>query len=213
MGGIVGLAAAATLLRERISALDLNDITPAAPDIEGYDGSQTTWQSARVREVAEFARPILRTVYAPAGVRSDEAWRAMAEASLRRLPNGRFTSHYDPAIARAFAAVERSAISGMPTTGSIPSFLLRGERSDVATAESARQMTQRGPRWPASRTPGRRPRTVARYARRDRPRAGLFSGPDVNNPVRDIQREDAILPERNSRCCSRRSSRRTAPQG
>jgi pimeloyl-ACP methyl ester carboxylesterase len=147
MGGIVGLASAATLLRDRISALFLNDITPAAPDIEGL--RRIAGYMANPPEfdtVAEF-ETYLRAVYAPAGPRSDDAWRATAEASLRRLPNGKITTHYDPAIARAFENIEAvgdlwDAYDGL----SIPVFLLRGARSDIASAADARQMTERGPR-------------------------------------------------------------------
>jgi pimeloyl-ACP methyl ester carboxylesterase len=155
MGGIVGLAAAATLLRERVDALILNDITPAAPDIEGlrriaaYIGSPPEFES-----VADY-EGYLRAIYAPAGVRSDEAWRATAEASLRRLPNGKLTTHYDPAIARAFAALERTGdLWDAYDRLRLPILLLRGERSDVATAESARLMAQRGPRARVHELPG-----------------------------------------------------------
>ncbi len=146
MGGIVGLAAAATLLRERISALFLNDVTPAAPDIEGlrriagYMANPPQFDT-----VAEFEQ-YLRTIYAPAGPRGDDAWRATAEASLRRLPNGKVTTHYDPAIARAFENMQSvsdlwDAYDGL----SIPVLLMRGERSDIASAADAKRMTERGP--------------------------------------------------------------------
>jgi pimeloyl-ACP methyl ester carboxylesterase len=146
MGGIVGLAAAATLLRDRISALFLNDVTPAAPDIEGlrriagYMANPPEFET-----VAEF-EGYLRAVYAPAGPRSDDAWRATAETSLRRLPNGRLTTHYDPAIARAFENLETAGdLWDAYDTLSIPVLLMRGERSDIASAADAGRMTERGP--------------------------------------------------------------------
>jgi pimeloyl-ACP methyl ester carboxylesterase len=155
MGGIVGLAAAATLLRERISALFLNDITPAAPDIEGlrriaaYMANPPQFDS-----VAEFER-YLRAVYAPAGPRGDDAWRATAEASLRRLPDGKVTTHYDPAIARAFENLESvSDLWDAYDSLSIPVLLLRGERSDIASAADADRMTERGPMARVQELPG-----------------------------------------------------------
>ena len=86
MGGIVGLAAAATLLRERISALFLNDVTPAAPDIEGlrriagYMANPPQFDT-----VAEFEQ-YLRTIDAPAGPRGDDAWRATAKHRFAGCP-------------------------------------------------------------------------------------------------------------------------------
>jgi pimeloyl-ACP methyl ester carboxylesterase len=146
MGGIVGLAAAATLLRERISALFLNDITPAAPDIEGLRRiAGYLANPPQFETVVEF-ETYLRAVYAPAGPRGDDAWRSTAEASMRRLPNGKITPHYDPAIARAFDNLETvSDLWDVYDTLSLPVCLMRGERSDIASAADARRMTQRGP--------------------------------------------------------------------
>ena len=158
MGGIVGLAAAATMLRERISALLLNDVTPAAPDIEGlrriagYMANPRRQFGARS---SERPRRICAPIYAPAGPRSDDAWRATAEASLRRLPNGNVTTHYDPAIARAFENLESASdLWDAYDALSIPVFLMRGERSDIASAADAGRMTQRGPMARVRELPG-----------------------------------------------------------
>ncbi|HTA38850.1 MAG TPA: alpha/beta hydrolase [Candidatus Acidoferrales bacterium] len=147
MGGIVGLAAAATLLRDRISALLLNDVTPAAPDIDGlrriagYMGNPPQFDT-----VAEY-ETYVRAVYAPAGVRGDDAWRTTAQASLRRLPDGKVTTHYDPAIARAFDNLETVGdLWDAYDTLSIPVLLIRGERSDIARASDAALMQERGPK-------------------------------------------------------------------
>jgi pimeloyl-ACP methyl ester carboxylesterase len=155
MGGIVGLAAAATLLRERISALLLNDVTPAAPDIEGlrriagYMANPPQFDT-----VAEF-ETYLRAVYAPAGLRSDDAWRATAEASLRRLPSGKITTHYDPAIAHAFENLEVVGdLWDAYDALAIPVLLIRGERSDIAGKTDARRMTERGPMGRVHDLPG-----------------------------------------------------------
>jgi pimeloyl-ACP methyl ester carboxylesterase len=146
MGGIVGLAAAATLLRERISALFLNDVTPAAPDIEGLRRIAAYLANPPQFETVVEFETYLRAIYAPAGPRGDDAWRATAEASLRRLPDGKITTHYDPAIARAFDNLETvSDLWEAYDTLSLPVCLLRGELSDIAGASDARRMTERGP--------------------------------------------------------------------
>lgn len=155
MGGIVGLAAAATLLRERVAALFLNDITPAAPDPEGVRRIAAYVANPPAFETASEYETYFRAAYAAAGERDARAWRAGAAASMRRLPDGRFTSHYDPAIARAFEVPPQTADAwGLYDTLQIPVMLLRGERSDIAGAEAAREMTRRGPRARVHELPG-----------------------------------------------------------
>jgi pimeloyl-ACP methyl ester carboxylesterase len=155
MGGIVGIGVAATLLRERIPALFLNDITPAAPDLTGLQRIAAYLANPPQFETVSEYEIYLRAIYAPAGARSDAAWRAMAEASLRRLPDGTITTHYDPAISRAFANLEAVGhLWDAYDTLTLPVLLLRGERSDVASAEAARSMTERGPKARVHELPG-----------------------------------------------------------
>jgi pimeloyl-ACP methyl ester carboxylesterase len=155
MGGLVGLGAAATLLRERISALFLNDITPAAPNIEGLRRIAAYMASPpEFATVAEF-ETYLRAVYAPAGSRSDAAWSAMTEASLRRLSNGKITTHYDPAIALAFGDLENLGdLWDAYDSLTVPVLLLRGDSSDIATTGNAQLMKQRGPKARVYELPG-----------------------------------------------------------
>lgn len=134
------------MLRERISALFLNDITPAAPDIEGLRRIAGYMANPPQFETVVEFETYLRAVYAPAGPRGDDAWRATAEASLRRLPDGKITTHFDPAIARAFDNLETvSDLWEAYDALSLPVCLLRGERSDIASAADARRMSERGP--------------------------------------------------------------------
>jgi len=147
MGGLIGLGAAATVLHGRIAALFFNDITPAAPDPEGLRRIGAYLAAPQAFEGVSEYETYLRAVYAPAGPRSDAAWRAMAEASLRRLPDGRITTHYDPAIAAGFAAVDATADLWWAYDAlTIPAMLLRGERSDIASATNAAAMAARGPK-------------------------------------------------------------------
>jgi len=147
MGGLIGLAAAASLLRDRIGALLLNDITPAAPDPEGLRRIGAYLAAPQTFATVSEYETYVRAIYATAGPRAGGAWRAMAEASLRRLPDGRITTHYDPAIAAGFTTAG-AAVDLWPAydTLSIPVMLLRGERSDIASAAHAAAMAQRGPK-------------------------------------------------------------------
>ena len=101
MGGTIGMLAAAGPLRGRIRRLVLNDngpsLAPAAiARIRGYAGSPPAF--ATVGELEAY----FRGVYKPYGWLSDAQWRRLTETSLRRLPDGRVTPHYDPAMVQQF---------------------------------------------------------------------------------------------------------------
>jgi pimeloyl-ACP methyl ester carboxylesterase len=146
MGGAIGLRAAATRLRGRIRKLVLNDIGPqlAAPAVERirtYAGNPASF--ATVTELEAY----FRTVYAPYGELTDAQWRRLTETSVRRLPDGRVTPHYDPAMVRQFTDHPGDYDQWVHwDTLDIPVLCLRGERSDLLEPEVAEQMRQRGPR-------------------------------------------------------------------
>lgn len=146
MGGATGMYAAATTLKDRISHLVVNDIGPSLPQpaidrILAYAGNPPAFDT--VTELETW----LRAAYKPYGWQSDEQWRRMAETSVRRLPDGRVTAHYDPAIVGQFhhhpADYERWAEYDSLR---VPLLLLRGADSDLLLPEVAEAMTRRGPR-------------------------------------------------------------------
>lgn len=146
MGGAIGLVAAASGLRTRITRLVLNDMGPqiatsALDRIRGYAGNPAAF--ATVSELEQY----FRTIYKPYGFLTDAQWRRLAETSTRRLPDGRVTPHYDPALVQQFVNYpddhERWAEYD---SLEIPVLCLRGAASDLLTAETAAQMAQRGPR-------------------------------------------------------------------
>jgi pimeloyl-ACP methyl ester carboxylesterase len=154
MGAAIGTVAAATTLKDRISHLVLNDNGPALAAaaierIKTYAGNPPQFDT-----VTEF-EGFLRTVYKPYGWQSDAQWRRMAETSARRLPNGKITPHYDPAMVRQFIVHpndydlwdEYDAID-------MPTLVMRGEHSDLLLAETAEEMTKRGPRARLAVIPG-----------------------------------------------------------
>ncbi len=145
MGGATGTLAAATTLRGRITHLVLNDIGPAlaANAIErilSYAGNPAEFDT-----MSEFEN-YLRTIYKPYGWQSDVQWRRMAETSARRLPNGRITAHYDPAMVRQFIVHPNDYdLWEAYDTLRMPTLVLRGESSDLLLPETAQAMTRRGP--------------------------------------------------------------------
>jgi pimeloyl-ACP methyl ester carboxylesterase len=154
MGGAIGLRAAATTLQGRIRRLILNDIGPelapaAVQRIRSYAGQPAAF--ATVTELEQY----LRTIYKPYGELSDAQWRRMTETSVRRLPDGRVTPHYDPAMVQQFEHHPHD-YDQWPAWDSlrIPVLCLRGEHSDLLLPEVAAAMTQRGPRARVIEVPG-----------------------------------------------------------
>jgi len=146
MGGAIGTVAAATSLRGRIERLVLNDNGPslartAIDRIRSYAGAPAAF--ATVSELEQY----FRRIYAPFGWLSDEQWRRLTETSVRRLPDGRVTPHYDPAMVQQFVTrpddYERWTEWDSLT---LPVLCLRGENSDLLLRETTEQMRQRGPR-------------------------------------------------------------------
>jgi pimeloyl-ACP methyl ester carboxylesterase len=154
MGGAIGTVAAAGPLRERVRRLVLNDIGPqiatAATDrIRSYAGHPAAF--ATVSELEAY----FRTVYEPYGWLSDAQWRRLTETSVRRLPDGRVTPHYDPAMVMQFTHhPDDYALWDAWDSLDLPVLCLRGERSDLLLAETAEQMRQRGPRAVVVTIPG-----------------------------------------------------------
>ncbi|MDH5540874.1 MAG: alpha/beta hydrolase [Rhizobacter sp.] len=146
MGGAIGLLAAATSLRGRMRRLILNDsgpqLAPAAIErIRSYAGNPASFDT--VGELEQY----FRTVYKPYGWLSDAQWRRLTETSVRRLPDGRVTPHYDPAMVMQFTRHENDYQRWTEWDSlELPVLCLRGESSDLLLAETAEQMRQRGPR-------------------------------------------------------------------
>ena len=154
MGGAIGLHAAAGPLRGRIRRLVLNDIGPQLADaavarIRSYAGSPPAF--ATMGELEQY----FRTIYKPYGWLSDAMWRLLTETSVRRLPDGRVTPHYDPAMAQQFTHHPEDYLQWDAWDSlALPVLCLRGETSDLLLAETADAMRQRGPRAVVVTIPG-----------------------------------------------------------
>nr|WP_210427418.1 alpha/beta hydrolase [Rhizobacter sp. SG703] len=154
MGGAIGTRAAAGPLRGRIRKLVLNDNGPelaeaALARIRGYAGRPAAFET--VSELEQY----FRKIYQPYGWLSDGQWRRLAETSTRRLPDGRVTPHYDPAMVMQFTHHDDDyGLWDAWDTLSLPVLCLRGENSDLLLPEVAEQMRQRGPRAQVVTVPG-----------------------------------------------------------
>jgi pimeloyl-ACP methyl ester carboxylesterase len=154
MGGAIGLRAAAGPLRGRIQRLVLNDIGPQLADaaierIRSYAGNPPAFTC--MSELEHY----FRTVYAPYGWLSDEMWRQLTETSMRRLPDGRVTPHYDPAMVLQFVHHPGDYLQWEAWDRlDLPVLCLRGEHSDLLLPETADAMRARGPRAVVVTIPG-----------------------------------------------------------
>ena len=146
LGGLIGMALA-SLPGSPIDRLVLNDVGPvlgaaALARIGAYLGQSP------VLPTFEAAEAYVRAVYAPFGPHSDAQWHALTEHSVRRMANGSFRLHYDPALAVAFNASPAGKdieLWSIYDAVRCPTLVLRGAQSDLLTQETARQMTMRGP--------------------------------------------------------------------
>ena len=146
MGGAIGTLAAATTLRGRITHLLLNDNGPelaeaALQRIRSYAGSPASF--ATVSELEAY----FRQIYQPYGWLSDAQWKRLTESSVRRLPDGRVTPHYDPNMVMQFTHHDNDYLRWDAYDSlSCKTLVLRGEHSDLLLPDVAEAMTQRGPR-------------------------------------------------------------------
>ena len=149
MGGAIGTVCASGLfepqLKAAIRSLLLNDnapelAEPALERIKAYAGNPTAFDT--MGELEAF----FRQVYAPYGWLPDAQWRLLTESSMRRLPDGRVTPHYDPAMVRQFTQHENDyLIWDHYDALDLPVLCLRGAQSDLVLRETVAAMQLRGP--------------------------------------------------------------------
>ena len=154
MGGLIGMAVAGSPrlpLPSPVRRLVLNDVGPvieweALERIGRYLGS-----GARFDTLDEAAAAMWQ-ISASFGPHTPQQWRTLSEAMVRPLPEGGFALHYDPAIAVPFRALTRDgAQQGQASLWQLydaitaQTLLTRGAESDLLKAETAREMTRRGP--------------------------------------------------------------------
>jgi len=145
MGGAIGTRAAARSLHGRVRRLVLNDNGPELADaaitrIRSYAGNPAAF--ATVSELEAY----FRSVYKPYGWLSDAQWRRLTESSTRRLPDGRVTPHYDPAMVMQFTHHDDEYLQWDDWERlDIPVLCLRGESSDLLLPDVADRMRATGP--------------------------------------------------------------------
>ena len=155
MGGLLGVGISGTPnlpLPVPVRRLVLNDVGPtiqwqALQRIGSYLGQTGQFETIDQAAAAMWA---ISTSFGP---HTPAQWRALSEPMVKPHPGGGFTLHYDPAIAVPFRAVtEQSAAEGQAALWQAydnikaRTLVTRGVESDVLSRETARDMTERGPK-------------------------------------------------------------------
>lgn len=145
MGGLIGMTLAAQA-GTPIRKLVINDVGPFVPKaallrIADYVGLDNRFSSLIAVETH------LRKVLAPFGPLTDAQWQHMVAFGHRLRPDGTYGLAYDPAIAvNVKMAVQDWNLWALWDKVVAPTLVLRGADSDLLTAETAAEMTQRGPK-------------------------------------------------------------------
>ncbi|MEX2648994.1 MAG: alpha/beta hydrolase [Alphaproteobacteria bacterium] len=145
MGGIVGMLLAAAP-GTPIERMVVNDIGPFIPKAALQAIAAYVGEHPRFADLDE-AEAYLRRTHAEFGQLPDGWWRHLARHGVRPDPAGGFRLHYDPAIRVPFAKGIDQDLDLWKAWDDIacPTLALRGGESSLLLAETADEMTRRGP--------------------------------------------------------------------
>jgi len=151
MGGLIGMGLA-SLADNPVRKLVLNDVGPnlnpeALVRIGEYVGQEVRFSTFNE------ALAYIKTISLSFGAHTDQQWDKLARDVLRQYPDGTWRKHYDLGLAEPFkATTPEMAVAGQAMLWvaydaiSCETLLIRGERSDLLSRETALEMTQRGPK-------------------------------------------------------------------
>ncbi len=145
MGGLIGMGLA-SLEGAPISRLLLNDVGPVLSGdglarIRDYVGADPMFTSFAEGEA------VVQRLAASFGPLTAAQWRILTRHTVVQR-DGAWRLHYDPKIAQPLAATESGVPPLWPLYDRIkcPTWVVRGEYSDLLSAATAAEMTRRGPR-------------------------------------------------------------------
>ena len=155
LGGLVGMVLAGAE-NTPIRRLVINDIGPFLPWAALRAIGTRLREAPRHHHSLATAEGRLRTALASFGTLSDAEWRHLTEHSFYPEPGGGWRPHYDPNIGVPFAPGRVYNVSMWRDWEAVrcPVLLLRGTESDLLRADTARQMTEQGPRAKLVEIPG-----------------------------------------------------------
>jgi pimeloyl-ACP methyl ester carboxylesterase len=151
MGGLIGMGMA-SLPGNPIRKLVLNDIGPvlaplAMQRIGDYIGQDMRFDSF------EAGAQFIRDVSLSFGQHSQQEWLKLATDVLRQDKDGKWVRHYDMGLALPFrsatpekAEADQAMLWAAYDAITCPTLLVRGADSDLLSVETAKLMSERGPK-------------------------------------------------------------------
>lgn len=147
MGGLIGMMLAGQP-NSPINRLILDDVGPtlsvdALKRIASYVGNPYEFKDM------ESAHRYARVVFAPFALQTEAEWGALYDSSFKPLPSGGFRFNYDKEIRQPLQQTYiDKPFDVWPLYDAVkcPTLLIHGELSDLLSAETATEMTQRGPK-------------------------------------------------------------------
>jgi pimeloyl-ACP methyl ester carboxylesterase len=151
MGGLIGMGLA-SLPGNPIRKLVLNDIGPvlapmAMQRIGDYIGQDLRFESF------EAGAKFIRDVSLSFGQHTEAEWHKLATDVLRQDKDGKWIRHYDMGLALPFrsatpesADADQAMLWAAYDAITCPTLLVRGAESDLLSPQTARLMTERGPK-------------------------------------------------------------------
>lgn len=153
MGGIIGMMLASQP-NSPIRRLVLNDVGPLIPRAALERIGRYVGKDERFGDLAAV-EAYFRRVAAPFGDLTDAQWRHMAVHGSRRVAEGSLALAYDPAIGAPFQGEQRDVdLWSVYERVCCPTLVIRGAQSDLLLPETARAMTERGPKAALLEVPG-----------------------------------------------------------
>jgi pimeloyl-ACP methyl ester carboxylesterase len=151
MGGLIGMGLA-SLPGNPIRKLVLNDIGPVLAPMAMQRIGDYIGQDLRFDSFAAGAK-FIRDVSLSFGEHTEAEWHKLATDVLRQDKDGKWIRHYDMGLALPFrsatpesAEADQAMLWAAYDAITCPTLLVRGADSDLLSPETAKLMTERGPK-------------------------------------------------------------------
>lgn len=155
MGGLIGMLIASET-PQTIRRMVLNDVGPVLTAQSLQRIGKYTGNAPLFNDVAA-AEDYIRMTSAPFGKLTDAQWRHLTIHSIRERPDGKYEMAYDPALAAPFRQTMVYAdldLWSIYDAIKCPTLVIHGADSDLLTAATVREMSERGPKAKAVDIPG-----------------------------------------------------------
>lgn len=152
MGGNLGMRLASRP-GTPIAKLVLNDIGPFVP-ADGRRHNQADFGKDPRFDSAETGIAHVRETRSVFGPFDEAGWQKFGRDSLRQLPDGQWTLHYDPGLAQPGAPIQDADNWAVWPLIDCPVLTLWGTESKILPADTVERMATTGPKSAIHKVPG-----------------------------------------------------------